>query len=236
MYEKELKEIGLNKNEVEIYLILLKIGELTIYEIANHSSISRPNIYDIVKKLRKKGLVTSLKKSKKTYYSVTEPKNLLNLLDEKRKNLINVLPKIEQIFSSYKDKTLTEIYSGADGLKLVMEDMLNSEEILIFNGVDIKKVLSELSSFDLERYLKEKKRKKIKTKILYSEFIQPVKGAYYFYKKLPSNMVLSNVSYWVYSDRVVLGIWSTNPLFIKIISKDVADTFRENINFIWKNV
>ena len=176
MYEKELEEIGLNKNEVEIYLVLLKMGELTIYEIANHSSISRPNLYDIVKKLRQKGLISSLKKSKKTYYFITEPKNLLNSLDEKRKNLINILPNIEKIFSSYKDKTLTEIYSGTEGLKLVMEDMLNSEEILIFNGIDIKKALSELPSFNLERYLKEKKRKKIKTKILHSESVQPVKG------------------------------------------------------------
>ena len=39
---------GLSSNEAEIYLILLDLGESTVYGISDHSKISRPNIYDII--------------------------------------------------------------------------------------------------------------------------------------------------------------------------------------------
>ncbi len=236
MFEKELINSGLKPNEAKIYLILVNHGASTIYEIAKLSSISRPNIYDIINKLRKKGLISSFVKKNKNYYHITEPNNLVRFLDEKRKNLSTIIPKLNELFNSKKIKTITEIYQGKEGLKLIIEDMLIAKEILIFNGVDIDKLLSEITTFNLERYLNEKKKKKIITKILYAEPIKPVRGKFYYYKKLPKNLVLKNVNYWIYADRVVLGIWSEEPLFIKIINKDVADTFRTNIELIWNSI
>ena len=69
MIDKEiLKSIGLTENESQIYLILLKLGEGNISQIANHSKISRPNIYDIIKVLVEKGSVSFIIKKKKKYY------------------------------------------------------------------------------------------------------------------------------------------------------------------------
>ena len=65
MINKEvLKDAGLTANESEIYLNLLKLGEATIYEISEHSKISRPNIYDIVNSLHEKNLASFIIKNK----------------------------------------------------------------------------------------------------------------------------------------------------------------------------
>jgi len=57
--EKELQEIGLNANEAKIYLSILKLGEATANRIANLSEIARSTTYDILEKLKHRGLIKS---------------------------------------------------------------------------------------------------------------------------------------------------------------------------------
>ena len=237
MYKNMLTEIGLSKNESEIYLVLLKKGESTVYQISSNSSISRPNVYDILKKLQEKGLVSSIIKNNKKYFSATNPSLLLNILKEKERNLMNILPSLNKLYEEEKNNVVVEIFQGLNGLKVIMEDMLKAKEIIIFNGVDINKLLEQIPNFKLKNFLNEKRKKKIKTKILYSETVKPVKGPLYTYKKIPSSLgILNNVNYWVYNESVIIGIWSAELLFIKIDNVDVASTFKKNLNYLWKNI
>ena len=70
---------------------------------------------------------------------------------------------------------------------------------------------------------------------LYSKNVEPIKGPYYTLKKLPDT-VLSCVSYWTYGNRVGIGIWSDQLIIIRIISEDVAKTYREGIKLIWNTI
>ncbi len=237
MYTGILSEIGLNKNESEIFLLLLKKGESTIYQISNSSLIARPNIYDIVKKLQEKGLVSYIIKKNKRYFSAANPSLLLDILKEKERSLMNILPSLNKLYEAEKNNVKVGIFQGLNGLRIVMENMLKAKEIIIFNGVDMNELLEQIPNFKLKTFLNEKRKKKIKTKILYAETVQPVKGPFYKYKKIPSSLgTLSNVNYWVYCESVVIGIWSTEMLFIKIDNKDIATTFKKNLNYLWKNI
>ncbi len=230
-----LEKIGLSRNESEIYLILLQIGESTIYNISDYSKISRPNIYDIIKKLQVRGLVSSIIKKSKKYFKASKPENLLYILKDNETNLLNILPKLNTLYNSKDSPPTIEVFQGSQGLKIIMNDMLKAKEILVFNGVDMKEVLDQIHGFHLEKYLDEKKKKKIKTKILYSQDIKPIKGPNYEYKKIPKNSP-GCVNYWTYNDRVVIAIWSKELLFIRIIDVNVAKTYKESINLIWKSI
>jgi len=238
MINKEiLKGIGLTENESEIYLILLKEGESTIYEIADHSKISRPNIYDIIKKLKEKGLVSSITKKNKKYFKSTTPENLYNILKEKESNLLEILPKLKEIYETSEVKPIIEVYRGVEGLKSLMNDMLKTKkEIWIFNGADKRYVLENIPEFYYERFLREKKKLKIKTNILYSKNIEPIKGPGYKLKKLPEDYFAGKVSYWTYGDRVYIGIWTKELVIIRIISDDVAKVFMNGIKLIWNTI
>lgn len=228
-----IKEIGLTKNEVEVYLILLELGEAKIYEISNKSKISRPNIYDTVKKLVEKGLVTSIVKDRKTYFKPLPPTRLLEILKDRENNILNILPKLNQIYEQKKIKPSIEVFEGAEGLKAIMDDMLKvKKEILIFGGADTDYIKKKIPEYSIKRLFKEKKKLGIKTKIIYSRDVQPFKGPGYELKKLSGNN-LGCVSYWTYGDRVAIGIWSNPLLIIRIISEDVARVYKRSIRLVW---
>ncbi len=231
-----LKETGLTENESEIYLILIKLGEATIYEIANHSKISRPNIYDIIKKLCEKGLTTTIIKNNKKYFKPNSPNVLYSILKDKEKNLLSVLPDLNKIYESKKIKPIIEVFEGVGGLKTIMNDMVNTKkDIWIFNGPDIDYLNKQIPEFFIKRFLKEKERYKIKTKILYLEGIKPVKGKNYNLKKMPGEN-LGCASYWIYGNKVVLGIWSNPMLFIRLIGKDISKVYQKSIELVWGSI
>ena len=237
MINKEiLKDLGLSENEAEIYLILINLGEATVYQISEQSKIARPNIYDTIKKLVEKGLATSIIKNKKKYFKSVAPERLLDIIKEKEKNFLDVLPELNRIYEIKKTKPTIEIFEGAEGFKTIMEDMLKAKkDIWIFSGMDISYLLKIVPEFYLKRLLSEKKRFGIKTRILYSKGVKPVKGPGYELKQL-SEKGLGCVSYWVYGDRVAIAMWSHLPIIIRIISEDVAKTYLESIKLLWNAV
>ncbi len=215
----------------------MKLGEATIYQIADHTKISRPNIYDIIKKLQEKGLTSSITKQKKKYYKAINPEKLIEILKEKESNLLEILPKLKEIYETSEIKPIIEVYQGVEGLKSLMNDMLKTKkEIWIFNGADKKYLLENIPKFYYERFLREKKKLKIKTNILYSAGAEPVKGPGYKLKKLPEEFFAGKVSYWVYGDRIYIGIWTKELVIIRIISDDVAKVFRNGIKLIWNSL
>ena len=148
---------------------------------------------------------------------------------DKEKNLLEILPDLTKIYEEKKTKPIIEVFQGGEGLKTIMNDMLNvKKEILIFNGVDANYLLKQIPEFYLKRLLNEKKKLGIKTRILYSKDITPIKGPNYKVKELPGT-TLGCVSYWTYGDRVAIGIWSNQLIIIRIISEDVAKTYKKSI-------
>lgn len=70
-----LEELGLGKNEVKVYLALLKIGESKVNEIAKMSGIYRRTIYEALKGLVERGLVSHIIRGKKKYFTASDPKS-----------------------------------------------------------------------------------------------------------------------------------------------------------------
>jgi len=55
-----LSELGLSKNEIEVYLTLLELGTSTAVHIAKAAKLHRPNVYDALDRLSKKAWFRSL--------------------------------------------------------------------------------------------------------------------------------------------------------------------------------
>ena len=68
MREEILEEFGLTKNEVKIYLTLLKMGRALAGEITEKSGIHRRNVYDSIERLMKKGLVSFIIQNNRKYF------------------------------------------------------------------------------------------------------------------------------------------------------------------------
>lgn len=55
MESKDLEKIGFGKNEAQVYLALVELGQSSVNEIAIKSGIYRRTIYDSLKNLMEKG-------------------------------------------------------------------------------------------------------------------------------------------------------------------------------------
>lgn len=80
---------GINENKFDIELVkalsdevrieilnILGLGELNVQEIADKSSVSRPNVSHHLQILKRSGLVASRKEGKEVYYSIRTDKIL----------------------------------------------------------------------------------------------------------------------------------------------------------------
>lgn len=83
-----LKELGLNKYEVNAYLTLIKQGPLTAGELASLSKVPQPRIYDVVRSLMGKGFVAVTSERPKKVVPL-DPEKVLGAMEK------NYLKKIE---------------------------------------------------------------------------------------------------------------------------------------------
>ena len=82
--ELELESIGLNKSEIKVYVSLLKIGASSTGPIIKESKTANSKIYEVLDKLIQKGLVSFFVKENVKHYKATNPKMLLDFLEEKK--------------------------------------------------------------------------------------------------------------------------------------------------------
>lgn len=85
--KQTLIELGLNKKEVDVYLILLKNGSKSPAEISKLTKINRATVYNLCRQLQKFGLVEEETGVKKTTFIPLPPKNLEKITKEELKKI-----------------------------------------------------------------------------------------------------------------------------------------------------
>ena len=125
-FDETLKELGLGKNEIKVYITLIKEGTLAIPDIAKKSSVHRVNVYDSIRQLIEIGMVSYKEIEKKKYYSATNPKNLTLILKQKEEKIKAIIPQLETFYHESENKA--QIFEGLDGIKKILNDMLEVGE------------------------------------------------------------------------------------------------------------
>lgn len=86
--EELFRKLGLNDNEREVYLAVLKAGKIAPNKVAKITSINRTTVYSIGKKLSKTGLITQDFGQKVGYFVATPPEKLVVLFEKEEKQII----------------------------------------------------------------------------------------------------------------------------------------------------
>ena len=94
---KVLTSLGLNKKEAKVYLACTKKGTSVVSEIAQVAGINRVTTYDILEKLKQKGLVSFFNKDKTKYFSSIKPETLLEEFEKRTNDLRSSIPKFKTL-------------------------------------------------------------------------------------------------------------------------------------------
>lgn len=76
---KEFKTIGFTEYEAKVYMQLLRSGAATAYEIAKESGVPRPNTYNALEMLTKRGSVQPVNENPRRYVATDPEKHLTSI-------------------------------------------------------------------------------------------------------------------------------------------------------------
>lgn len=242
MFQNELQEIGMTKNEASIYEAILSIWEASVSEIAKKSNIHRRSIYDTLERLIEKWIIFPVFWLKENLYVAVEPQKLLEVIYEKEQALKKILPFLENIKNKKETKEAAFIYKWIEWYKNYMRDMTRIAEDTYFLWAKWN-WMTPWVSFSLEENFKkalDSKWKKVQ--IIFDPRVKARKDildtASWEYKFLPEwyetpwivdvfwDHVVTFNSVWVWN------FWETWSIFV-LVNKELADSYRTWFRFIW---
>lgn len=228
-----LQKLGLNLNEAKIYFALLELGQAQAGEISKKTQINRTTVYDSLERLIQDGLVTFVISANKKVFRPVAPKKLLDQVIEKESTIKEILPELESLFTQSKEKEETDIYKGRKGIKSILDNILKCREYVAFGSSG--KFL-EIMQHDFIMFQKRKKELKINSRIILSESsrrTETVRVAYAHFKYISDEFSAPTTTF-IYENKIAIIIWSEVPVATVIKSKEVALSYKNYFELLWK--
>ncbi|MEK7087357.1 MAG: helix-turn-helix domain-containing protein [Patescibacteria group bacterium] len=247
--ENEIKRLGLSGKEAKVYLAALELGQASVAGIAIHSGINRATAYVILEELRKKGLVSTFLKGKKTYFAAEPPERLSNLFKiEENKikdsflSLEKILPDLDKLYESRGEHPKVRFFEGKEGIALLQEDILKTRAKNIEEIIPLDEAYKNFppSKTDHRKRMYEKMRK-VRFRIIYTS----KKGAI-----LPETNIIEKRSIKfikhelfpisaeivLFGDKTLIFVTKNKPFAVVLEDQLITSTFRTIFDLLWKNL
>jgi len=236
MVNEILQNLGLSRNESKVYFALIKLKNASVNELSREANVPRVNTYDILQSLKYKGLVGTITKENKLFFEPSNPENLKEMLEKKKKDLLETENSIENlisIFNSEQGQQDVKVFKGKLGIKTILKDVLTTKtEILNFGSSGF---FPDYYPEYFDIWESQRARQKIKMLIVTSNLVRDkVKS-----KKLQQirflDMEFTNqTSTFIYEDKVAIFIWTENPLAILIKEREFSISNKNYFESLWK--
>lgn len=242
MYNEIFESLGLSPNEAKIYETMLSTGETGVSDISTKAHIHRRNIYDALHRLIEKGLVFPIFQKGDNRYQAVHPDKLLEIIKEKEKGLIEVLPKLRATFAKEPSSEAAFIYKGIEGYKTYRRDLLRLAQDAYFLGAKGLWRSPQIDDRFRAMYVK-KFEKDVPHKVLFDPRVKDLlpaaledeKGNY---RILPAEYETPGVvdifgDYVVTFVSVGIGNISDNVTIFVMKNKELAESYKTWFRFIW---
>lgn len=236
MYLMELQNAGLSMNEAKVYLALLDLGSATPTEIAKTAGIHRPNTYESIQSLIKKGAVMHIEKNNKKYYEAQDPEALLGLLNNQVQRFREILPKlkVKKEFANRK-KSKAQIFEGLKAIQMTIYKFLEFKKPIFVYGVP--KDAAERMKYFIGQFHRERIAKKIPMHHIYNDdapkrMLQLMNLPYTKVKVLPKRFN-SDVSTLICAHQLVLVHWQETPTITVINNAALAESYVQYFKILW---
>ena len=238
MNKDVLVELGLSKNEIEVYLKLLSLSSCTAITIAKEAKLYKSNVYSALERLIKKGLVTHILKGQIKYFQAVDPEQIMNLLKEREVKLQRIMPELKMIQFGAKNPTDVSVYEGVMGTRKVWTDLVTNTKELYLLGAprDLVKNVGEAW------VNKEWHKPRIKNKIKYCHLVNEDYPVHRI--KLIRTMPYTTIRFLnkkhnapnatFINDNCVAMIFLNPLISVKIDNKDVAKSFKHYFKMLYK--
>jgi sugar-specific transcriptional regulator TrmB len=246
MIESILREIGLTEYETKIYLALLDLGKATSGEILNKAGLRTGKVYEILNSLKTKGLVSEIKESNVKKFLASDPKRVYDYLEEKKKTIEKqekdfekIIPELMKKINSTKSEVNVEVFYGVNGMKTAyMKEFEHDKKggTVYVMGVRGEEFYSKgYYDFFINNIYPRRIKSGVNIKKIYSEDARKYRDMYEKEADMRFIPYESPVTILVTGTLTIIGIQSKEiNITITIESKEVADSFIQQFNILWK--
>ncbi|MFH1541099.1 MAG: helix-turn-helix domain-containing protein [Elusimicrobiota bacterium] len=241
-----LREIGLTEGEIRVYKALAILGKSSSGGIMKKSGISSSKIYLILEKLIQKGLVSFILENNVKKFQVTNPKSVLDYIDNKKtdlektkKDFEEIIPQINSVIGKH-DNEYAQVYRGFRGIKTVfnnsLEEMESGEEYGFFGvsneEMNNKRVLNFFQNHHRKRVLKKVRVKGIVDNSL-REFYEKrdVLGKF---SAIRFHNLTMPIGMTIGKNRIIMVIWGDEDIAYEIVSKRIVERYKAFFDDMWK--
>lgn len=238
---KQLEKLGLLESESRVYLALVKLGPSSTGKIARETKLNRVTVYKALDRLIALGLASSVIKARRKEYVAADPSTIRKLIEKQEhelKKLKEQLPELRKMFEATKKRVEANVYEGIKGAKTIWEELLEEcrkgDEWLILGAPKSAAILGGY----FKEFNERRAKKGVHMRIIYNknaiELIkirmkQPLTDV----KVMPEEYI-TPASVEVVKDRALVVIYEPQLLVFAINSKEVANSFKQYFNLLWK--
>lgn len=122
---KNLKLLGLSPKEIKV-LDALIIGNTTPLAIYWFTEISRPAIYEILARLKSRGLIGSYIKDGKTYWRMARNRDIEETIYEAKRQLLGIEEGVEEVRGA-SDATVI-VHRGASAIRALLSSLFKDNK------------------------------------------------------------------------------------------------------------
>lgn len=244
-----LSQVGLDRTESQVYVLLLQNGLMSIKEITKELKLPRSSVHLACENLMSKGVIKVSISGKRRNFYLENPKDIEKFISYKENELLakktalfSVLPKLISIYTVAKEIEPIEIeeLQGEDGLVEVYYRSLNqpkNSEILRFsNDPDLFTIARDR----LVEYRQQRMKKKIYTRMILPESHlseEETKDARF---KMRDVRILSKKDYnpklqmATWGNNTSITVWDKGLHSVIIQNKAIADFIRQMFEIAWE--
>ena len=244
--EKGLMDIGFEQNDAKVFVELAGLRSATAGEIAKSRGMARRCVYDSLERLAKKGLVAYVLKDGVKRYQPADFGILAEIAKKKEKEVSfvvsSIIPRLESFRKTAEEESPVEVYIGPAGIKSILAgalDFAKGKEIIGYG--DNGKIGGQLIPRFMEKWHQRRIANGIRIRSIFINTESSIKVArkasrikMMKVRMMPTKSE-SNLGVWVCGERAVIWVTTGNPIAISIANREVADGFRKQFDYLWKN-
>jgi len=239
-----LAEYGLSDKEASVYLAMLELGPASVQDISKKAGVNRATTYVMIEALKRRGLMSTFDKGKKTMFVAESPERLKRLSEaevhaaqEKGNRLKDQLPSFLALFSvSSQEKPNVRFFEGEEGFRTTRE--LNAQargEVLSFLALD--EATLELSRLDESRRLQLNERLHGRSIVAIKQgtSIPVINRQNWEVREIPYEIFPFSGEILFFDEKVSITITKAKPIVFLIENKETSLLLRAMFEAIWRN-
>lgn len=239
-----LKHFGCSINDIHVYKSLIGRGVCKTGAVIQDSGIVSSRVYESLRRLIAKGLVSYQVKNNVRYYRAELPDKMVVEFEQYTQSLRDLSVQIANLPAAKADRNETNVYEGFHGFEMAflkhVENISKDEHVgvIAFSNHTVtkggfsrtKKLFAEVDEII---FSKTKNVHILIDKKLESMFnSERVYHKKYIKKFLPSEY-FSPTAINISDKEVLLSVWGDKPIVFSIKNPIVVSSFKKNFELLW---